>query len=508
MGYLHRVVEGLKANAGGEALVSADRRLTGAETLEEIHRTARALAAQGLRPGDGVVTLHGNGVEAVVLRIAVQLLGCRYAGLRPVFATREKANFLAEAEAAAFVYQPDMADEAAELLREVPTPRVLSLGPAPLGEDLVALAGAQSAEPVEFTADERAATAVGFTGGTTGRAKGVCRAPFDLEACLDASLTIFGEGPWRFLVCIPIADLGGEMAEWTLAAGGTVVLREDFEPADILATIGAERTTHVFCAPGWVYQLAEHPALADADLSSLTQIPYGGAPSTPARIADALEKLGRPLLVHCYGSQEGGWMTWLSAEDHVRADRYLLNSVGKALPGTEIAIRDQDGADLPVGTVGEVCVRSTMLMRGYWRLPELTAKTVRDGWLHTGDLGRLDTEGYLYLVDRAKDVIIVEAYNVYSQEVEHVLTGHPDVRYAAVVGVPDHDTTEAVYAAVVPAEGVGEIDVDELRALVRTTLGPVHEPKHLDVVDTIPTTPRGHPDKSALRTRWRAAQRA
>jgi fatty-acyl-CoA synthase len=498
--YVGRVLAGLSADPSRPALVHGDRSLTGAQTLQAVADMASALADSGLGPGDGVVCLHGNTIEAVLVRLAAQAIGCRYTGLLPVFATPEQAKHLASADAAALVLEPAAQDAADELLTHTDVPRIFSLGPAAPGRpgciDLLALAAGRGAGQPDHAESPNALAVLTFTSGSTGQPKGIGRTFAAMSACLDTAQEICGPQPWRALIPLPLSDLGGDLAQWVLAGGGTVVLDTEFDAGRALATIEQQRITHFFGIPSWLYQLAEHPALPATDLSSLRRVVYGGSPANPARVARATGPLAAAL-VQSYGLQEAGFVCALTAADHTGE---LMGSVGLPLTGVQVRILDHEGTPLPAGSVGEVHVRSPMIMSGYWRQPELTAEVLRNGWLRTGDLGLLGDGGHLYLVDRAHDMIIVDGHNVYCQQVERALAEHPAVLQAAVVGVPGADG-EAVAAAVVPSPGA-TAGPEELRDFIRRTLGPVNEPTHIRFLDEIPLSAHGKTDKATLRTHF------
>lgn len=508
-GYISQIVHGVESAGDRDVIVAGPHGITGEHLLRRCSALSRALADQGLRAGDTVAYLHGNTIDAVVTRLAVQALGACYAGLRPFFSTAEKLKFLVEGRPTLFLFDPDQSDEAVSLCAQSGISRALSVGVSDFGENLVEIAARKPDAPMPCVRRDDALSMVTFSSGSTGEPKGIAHTFASSAGFLDNARHMYGPGPWRFLVAIPLSDLGGEIVQWTLAVGGTAVLLDDFRADEVARTLGSERITHFFGSPSMVHALVHEPGLRDADLSHLRLVVYGGAPSSPSRTADAVSALG-PVLMHNYGMQEAGFISYLSQSDHIRAGRYLLNSVGRPLPDVEIAVRDPEGGELPPGSIGEVCLRSTTLMAGYWQRPDLTAQVLRDGWFLTGDLGRVDDEGYLYLVDRVKDIIIVDAYNVYPQQVEQVLTAHPDVAQAVVVGLPDPDTGESVYAAVVPSTevpaGRAVAFAAELSAAVRETLGSVQEPTRIDLLTSLPLTPRGKPDKTAIR--GQAADRA
>ncbi|MEV4443597.1 AMP-binding protein, partial [Streptomyces sp. NPDC049577] len=301
----------------------------------------------------------------------------------------------------------------------------------------------------------------------------------------------------RQLVCTTLAHAAGMVADRMLRSCGTVVILDDFDPATVLAAIERERITHMFVLPPLLYRLMDHPAAPGTDTSSLRSLTYGGCPASPARITEAIRRFGR-VLVQFYGQSEAGGISVLAAEDHDPARPDRLRSAGKVLPDVEVAVRDENGRDLPVGEHGEICVRSRWLMRGYWKQPGLTAEVLRDGWLHTGDIGFLDPEGYLTVTDRLKDMIIVVGGHVYTSELEDLLNSHPHVLHSAVYGARDTDRMERVHATVVPVPGSG-VDAEELRALVRRERGAMYEPVRIDFVEALPLTEAGKPDKKLLR---------
>ncbi len=225
---------------------------------------------------------------------------------------------------------------------------------------------------------------------------------------------------------------------------------------------------------------------------------YGAAPMDPDRLADGIRRMGS-VFFQFYGQTECGMtISVLHRDEHDPTDPDRLASCGRPVPWLDVRLLDADLVEVPVGGVGEICVRGPLVTQGYWRRPELTAETLRGGWLHTGDLGRFDAAGYLSIVGRSKDLIISGGFNVYPAEVETVMRADPTVAEVAVVGLPDDTWGEAVTAFVVPTAGA-EIDPDRLRAMVREAKGSIQTPKSVHVVDALPLTPLGKIDKAALR---------
>ncbi|MFI0740387.1 AMP-binding protein [Streptomyces sp. NPDC021100] len=492
--YVEDILDGMGDDPGREALVHEGRRVTVGEFRALVHRMARALHAEGLGRGHTVTLLSGNLPEIVAARYAANLLGCRVNHLYNKLSAEVQAGIVADVETRALIVDPRLAERAEEVTRLAPVEHVLALGPAKTGKDLLELAAARSAEPFPSLAEPEDIASIRHTGGTTGHPKGICTT----FAQAGRGYREHDEYTPRQLVCTTIAHAAGHLADGTLRRGGVLVLLEDFDPAAVLAAIERERVTDVFLLPPLLYALLDHPDLARTDTSGLRCVLYGGCPASPVRIADAIRRLG-PVLVQFYGQSEVGGISFLEPEDHDPARPERLRSVGRVLPGVEVAVRDPaTGRDLPPGAHGEICVRSDQVMRGYWKRPDLTAEVLKDGWLHTGDIGFLDDEGFLTVVDRIKDMIIVVGGHVYTTELEDVLNAHPGVRQSAVFGVRDADDMERVHAAVVPAPGV-DVPADALRAFVRERCGAMYEPHRIGFVAELPLTDAGKPDKKALR---------
>ncbi|MEV5937517.1 AMP-binding protein [Streptomyces sp. NPDC051994] len=496
--YVVDVLDALESDPGREILVHQERRVTAGEFRDLVHRVARALCAQGIERGQTVTLLCGNLPETIAVRYAAHLIGCRVNHLYNKLSAESQAAIVRDVETRALIVDPRYLERAVEVTELAPVPDVLVLGPAKVGTDLLELAAGQSAEPLPSRARPEDVCTIRHTGGTTGHPKGICTTHEQVQAFRGATTESEEQAP-RLLVCTTLAHAAGMIADGVLRAGGCVVLLEDFDPAAAFDAVERERISHLFLLPPLLYQLMDHPGSDVRDTSTLRSIAYGGCQSSPARIADAVRRFG-PVLVQFYGQNEAGGISLLTAADHDlrRPDR--LRSAGKVLPHVEVAIRDESGRDLPTGEHGEICVRSAMLMKEYWKQPELTAEVLRDGWLHTGDIGFLDGDGYLTVVDRLKDMIVVVGGHVYTTELEDLLNSHPQVLQSAVFGVRDADNMEQVHAAVVPVPGSG-IDGQQLRDLVREERGAMYEPADITFVDALPLTGVGKPDKKQLRQR-------
>ncbi|WP_413966296.1 AMP-binding protein [Actinacidiphila polyblastidii] len=497
--YVETVLDGLAPDR--PVIVGGGRRWTAREFRSLVHRLTRALAELGIGRGTHVTVLSGNLVETVAARYAVNLLGASYNHLYNRLSADVQAMMVRDVETSVLLVDPLLSARAAQIVASAPVAHVLRLGPAPkgglaVGEDLLALAEGRGDEPVASPARPGDLCMIRHSGGTTGHPKGV-RSTFGRMRHTEQMRELFvGEAP-RDLVCTPISHAAGFIADGTLAAGGTVVLHYDFDPARILATIARERITHMMLLPPLLYQVLDHPDADRADTSSLKQVTYGGTPSSPSRTADAVRRFGR-IFQQSYGQFEAGAVTLLPAHEHDPDRPDVLRTAGRVLPGVDVEIRDPDGKVVPDGEVGEICVRGPDMMEGYWKDPELTARTLVDGWMHTGDLGKLGENGYLTVVDRVRDMIAVVGGHVYTVELEDFLTTHPQILQAAVYGVRDREGPERVHAAVVLAPG-STLTADGLRALVRNGRGPMYEPDHVHLTDALPLTDAGKPDKKHLR---------
>jgi fatty-acyl-CoA synthase len=318
------------------------------------------------------------------------------------------------------------------------------------------------------------------------------------------SLISMAEWQWpsdiRYLASSPISHAAGFLLIPTFLNGGKVFLTAGFDPEQVLDLVEQERVNTLFLVPTMIYVLMDHLRTRQADLSSIESIIYASAPMSPTRLKEALELFG-PVMMQCYGQTECIHLTMMRKEEHALDKPQRLASCGKPPAGVRMALLNGEGAEVSHGEIGEVCIRSQAVMAGYWERPEQTAETLRDGWLHTGDLAYQDDEGFYYLVDRAKDMIISGGFNVYPREVEDVLTAHPAVAMAAVIGVPDEKWGEKVVAVIVPRPGEA-VDAGEMIALVKDKKGAIMAPKQVDFVASLPQTALGKTDKKALRKQY------
>jgi fatty-acyl-CoA synthase len=497
--YVMEVLDTLEAVGDAVVIDHGGRRLTGRDLLGMVHRMAAGLRARELESQRMVTILSVNTPEALAARYAAHFVGCRVSSLYPGLSVAVQASIVRDVEADALLIDPRLAERARLVSKEVPVPLMLTLGPADVGENLLEAAGASQSPMAPTPVRPEDLCVIRHTGGTTGHPKGIAVTfgQMTLAQRDDLPLRTRTDRP-RLLVCTPLAHLAGRMTDLTLRAGGTVVLLDGFDATEVLETIARERITHMFLLPPLLYALTDRAQHTATEVSSLVAIMYGGTRVSPDALAAAVRRFGQ-VLIQIYGQNEVGAISVLPPEDHDPARPEVLRSAGRPLSTVEVSIRDpEDASPLPVGAAGEICVRSPTVMSGYWKQPELTDRVLRDGWVHTGDIGRLDPSGRLTVIDRLGDKVIVVGGHVYPAEVEDALNAHPAVEQSAAFGVSDARDAEQVVAVVIPAAG-RTVTPQELRDIVRDSLGPMYVPTRILIRDRMPLTDAGKPDKAFLR---------
>jgi acyl-CoA synthetase (AMP-forming)/AMP-acid ligase II len=353
------------------------------------------------------------------------------------------------------------------------------------------------------------------TGGTTGAPKGVMLSHRNLSLSLANGVINTPYEPGQRIVNLaaaPMTHSAGFLSLSASARGGTVVVLTKPDPASLLQAIEQYGVTELFLPPTVIYRLLETPGLQQRNLSSLRYLMYGAAPMSLEKLKQALRVFG-PVMFQGYGQTEApGSIAFLRPGDHLIngevAPDSRLSACGLPAVTNKLAILDDAGKPLPQGQTGEICVRGDIVMKGYYKQPEKTAEAIVDGWLHTGDIGHLDAEGFLHITDRRRDMIISGGFNVYPSEVEQVLWTHPDVLDCAVIGVPDPMWGEAVKAVVELKPGA-KTDAEELIALCKSRLGSVKAPKSVDFIASLPRSLVGKVLKKTLRDPyWTDAKRA
>ena len=504
--YVHHLLRVLAVGGDHEAIVHQDQKITYSQAGEAILRAANALLSLGLRKGDAVGLFVGNRPESVILQLATHLIGCRLVFIPPELATNAMSAFVKRAAAKALIFDPGFDQRAEGLARRPGAPLALSLGPG-AGQDLLELmATAPATLPDLSTAPDDVVTIL-FSGGTTGEPKLVTHSHsyYDVLIFAAAHHARSVAGPRRTLLCTLTTHTSGHVAAMmTLLAKGTIVLMNEFSAAEAVNLIQRERITDVILVPSMLYEILDHRDCPADGFPTVKRIFYGGAPTAPTRLRQAIERFG-PVMRQSYGLTEVPVISVLEPDEHDVGRPERLRTCGKAFPGTEIDVRDAQGRSLDSGETGEIWVRSFLMTSGYWGDPEQSSKDIIDGWLGTGDIGYRDEDGYFYLVDRSKDVIITAplADNVFSRLIDDFLVSLPGVRHAATVGAQHDERGEAIHVFIVPELGFSPIAAD-LRQRVLDELGPTYEPQGFTLVDALPWTPLGKIDKKALRARLAA----
>jgi fatty-acyl-CoA synthase len=502
MGSMGRIMLGAIARfSDRQALADDHRSLTYRELGEQIARAMSVLRSIGLQRGDGIAILSSNRVELVIVEFAAMLMGVRYTPLHPLAAGETHLFILEDAEISVVAVDPHAVRyRLSELKGNGGGRSILSFGPADDGSDLIAAMALAEPAPLEDLAQPDELVRLVYTGGTTGLPKGVM---IPHRAMVTA--TVLQASEWdltvhqlRFLATTPASHASGAIIPTVLMLGGYVRLTDGFSAEKFCKLVAADNITMTFLVPTMIYVLLDHPGIADDDLSCLQTIVYGAAPMSAARLRAAMQIFG-PVFVQLYGQTEvPNCITALRKADHDLAHPERLNSCGLPSPMVQVSLFDSEMREVEAGQPGEICVRGPLLMQGYWKRPELTEDAFKGGWLHTGDVAVRSPDGYLTIVDRTKDMIISGGFNVYPSEVESALLRHPDVLFAAVIGVPDDKWGEAVVAYTVLRAGISG-DAAALKSHVKSIRGPVWSPKQVFFVDQIPLTPLGKVDRKALR---------
>ncbi|QWG17208.1 long-chain-fatty-acid--CoA ligase [Bradyrhizobium sediminis] len=499
----------LALDGGAEALVSEETRLSRHQFVDRVARLAAALRDLGMRDGDRVAMLAANGHRYVEFYFGVLWGGGVIVPINSRFALAEMIEQARDAEPVVLIVDDTFAAMGEELAKNVTSIAALVMaGNAVAINRAVKSIGYEDAlsgaKPIaDAMRKESDLACLFYTGGTTGRSKGVMLSHSNLWA--NAMATIAHLGLDENLVHLhsgPLFHLGAGARVYTTAvAGGKHVVVSRFTPQQALATIAREKVTVATFVPTMLAMLLELPDLESYDLSSLRLITYGASPMPEPVLQECLRRLPQVRFAQSYGMTElSPVATMLGAEHHMPgAPPGRLRSAGRPVYSAEVRVADTEDHELPRGEVGEIIVRGPIVMMGYWRKPELTAETLRNGWMHTGDSGYFDDDGFLFIADRIKDMIISGGENVYSIEVENAIASHPDVAECAVIGIPDPRWGEAVHAIVVARAGTG-LTAEEIQRHCRTSIAGYKCPRSVDLrSEPLPQSSVNKIDKAALR---------
>lgn len=471
--------------------VEADQeQLSYRELAAQVGALATGLQQIDPDPGSRVAICCGNDVAHLTAWLAVLAAGKVWVPLYPRNPVEELRASIAFTRASIVVTTTELApslqvDGATVIVAD-------GVGKGTLAGLMATHAGAA---PAAHVRPGEATQAIKFTGGTTGRPKGVMQPNRAWNTNIVTQIAAWGLGPGqRYLAAAPITHGTSTYILPTLGTGGTIVLMDRPTPDQTLEALQNGGITTTFLPPTVLYMLMQLPGVAH-DYPALRNIVYGAGPMRPEEIARAQSIFG-PVIGSTYGQTEAPQIaTMITPQELMRPEKRA--SVGRETMLTEVAVMNPSGERLPVGETGEIVIRGDLLMTGYWDQPEITARTIRNGWLYTGDLGFLDDEGFLFIRGRAKDMIITGGFNVYPADVEPTIGAHPAVADCAVFGVPDEKWGEAVHAAVQLAPGA-DARPEEIIAFVREHLGPVRTPKTVTFYDTMPRNQIGKLQKDVL----------
>ncbi|ASK33115.1 AMP-binding protein [Alloalcanivorax mobilis] len=499
-----------------DAIAAADarRRVSYRQLDERSNRLANALLGLGLDAGDRVAMYSLNRSELVEVEVALYKAGLVKAPLNARLSLEEALHVLADARARVLVVGPEHAP--AVLDQSVDLPEVEHI--VVIGEDsdrgyenLLAKGALQG--PDVAVADDAPAV-LHYTSGSSGRLKAAVQTFGNRMALVRKSLML-PEGRFSRNECVghvgPVTHASGMQIMPTLATGGCNYLIDRFDIESLFATVEREKLTRFFAVPTMLYRLLDSGLTDKYDLSSLSRITYGAAPMAPPRLREAMDVFG-PIFTQGYGAGETtSTISILTLEDHLRALKgdkpELLASCGRPYGESEVIVADDDGNPVATGEAGEILVRGPDVMQGYWGAPDLTAEVISNGWYHTGDVARQDEEGFFFIIDRKKDMIISGGFNIYPAEIEKVLYQHESVAECCVVGAPDQEWGEKIIAFVVcrPDQSITEPALIDYCA---QHLAGFKKPRHIRFVEELPKNPNGKVARRLVRdTFWKGQDR-
>ena len=485
-----------------------------AEVKAETERIAAAMQKAGFR-NQGHVGLYGpNGGMLLIVLLAIWRVNGKWIPVNTRNAMDANVGYINYVRCQWMFYHSSLAGEVAELRRQCPTldtfvciDKVCSTGE---GDDPSLAQFVEGVSPGDLVEPEIDAfgnlediVLIAPTGGTTGPSKGANVTNLGWGTMIETAADAMGgrtDDPVA-LVSAPITHAAGPIALSTLSFGATQVVLPGFDAERVLRTIEEYRVSHMYLPPTAMYQLLASPEIGEHDYSSLRIFILVGSPCSPEKLRIAVDTFG-PCMCQSYGQVECPMIVaWFPPEDVARFAREApekLAACGRVTRSVKVALLDDEGHEVPRGEAGEICARGALVTHSYFEMPEATAEARLFGWHHTGDVGRFDEDGYLYIVDRKKDMIVSGGFNVFTAEVEAAITELPEVREAAVFGIPHEKWGEQVHAAVV-ADGISG---EAIIAHAKARLGGVKAPKSVEFVDAIPRTAAGKMDKKVLRKKY------
>lgn len=485
------------------ALVDGRGAISFAKLDERSSRIANLILGHGIPARSNIGFLGKNSSLYFELLFGINKAGSTMSPMNWRLAAPELAAVIADAEAPLMFVDRDLTPliEAVQAISPRPF-KVISLDPLDTDSALdQALAGVSDVDPRMPLDAEQAALLI-YTSGTTGKPKGVeltHRGFHYMRLCEHLEPALQWQDDDVMMMVMPNFHLvGSGLSIQSLYNGGTLSILPQLDPGQLIQVIQRDRPSIVALVPTAIQMVLDHPAASTADFSSLRLVMYAGSPISSHLLARALREMKCKFMQFYGATESSGAISLLRPEQHVIDDEAKLKSCGTPLPLIDVKFVDANGNEVPEGAIGELVVRAPSLFGGYWKQPDTTAAVLQDGWYKTGDAGRRDAEGLLYLVDRVKDMIVTGGENVYSAEVEQVLAKHPGVRMCAVIGLPDEKWGERVVAMIMPSDGQRPTQ-EEIIAHCRQHIAGYKVPKEVRLVDAFPMTATGKVLKRVVR---------
>lgn len=495
-----------------------DKEITYKEFDQLSTKFGNALFDLGLKTGDRIASLMLNKPEGITAGIAYIKSGFVGVMINPLIARSDIEYILQDSGTKAVIADFWFLDFINEKKSNIPSlEHIIGI---PSGDEKLPegvhtfdeLVKKGSSKPIDVEPSPDDLLFLGYTGGTTGRPKGVMLNQYNMATnAISHTLELDIRDGEKLLLMTPLVHAAGVIFFGSVLMGSTCVVTPGFNADEALELIEKEKITWLWVVPTMLYRMLDSPKIKEVDLSSIKTVVYGAAPMSAPRLREAMDAFGN-VFIQIYGQVENpNLISTMNKDDHIYAaeeKEELLNSAGRPTLMCRVKIADREGKEMGLNEPGVVLAKSPYSMNGYWELPEKTNETLIDGWVVTGDVGYLDDEGYLFLIDRDKDMIVSGGYNVYSTKVEQAVQEHPDVAMAAVIPVPDRDWGEAVKAIVVLREGA-KVKPEELIEFAGDRLAKYEKPKSVDIVDALPLTMLGKVNKRALREPyWEGQERA
>jgi acyl-CoA synthetase (AMP-forming)/AMP-acid ligase II len=492
-----------------EFAIQDGRRLDYAEARDAANRLANAFVQAGVAVGDRVAILSKNSIPYVLTYFGASKAGVAPVPLNYRLAPPELVYIVNDAQAKVLIAAAEYRSPIDSVRDELKTvTRFLSVGGNARGwEDFDTWADGEPTTPPARTVGDGDDVYQMYTSGTTGRPKGAVLTHGAVTTnFVQSALYFAAEAGERWLIVAPLYHAAAAVTAFVaIFAGGSLFIMTDFDPAEVVRALSEERIARATLVPAMIQAcLVGVPDVAQRRYDSLRTVTYGASPISEQTLRRAIEVFQCEFLQGYGMTETTAALTYLSPADHAKALRdkpELLLSAGRAVAGTEIRIVDDQDRPVPGGTIGQIIARGPQLMRGYWNQEESTAEALRGGWMHTGDAGTMDAEGFIFIQDRVKDMIVSGGENVYPREIEEVLFQHPLVADAAVIGVPDERFGEAVKAVIVLRQGATASEQD-IVDFCRDKLGGYKRPRSVDFLTVLPRNPSGKVLKRELREKY------